>query len=148
MANEINARRNWGDLPKIMENRVETIPQLLVHQTRRFSQKIFHQKKDLGIWQGYTWNDVLKNVKNLAMGLLAIGVERGQTVAIVGENEPELFWSEYAALSIGAKVVCLYPDLTPVQMEYLLVHSDSVGVDHGRIHLVESRVGWLVWLNE
>ena len=47
---------------------------------------------------------------------------------MVGENEPELFWSEYATQSIGAKGVCLYPDFTPPQMEYLLNHSEAVVV--------------------
>jgi len=120
------AKKNWGDLLSIIEDGVETLPQLLVHQTKRFGDRVFHQKKDLGIWQNYTWNEVLEQVKTFAIGLLALGVKRGETVAVIGENEPELFWSEYAAQAIGAKVICLYPDLTASQMEYLLIHSDSV----------------------
>ena len=119
-------QKNWGDLPNIVEQGVETLPQLLVYQAGRFGNRILHRKKDFGIWQRYTYNDVLEQVKTFAMGLASLGVKRGQTVAIVGENEPELFWSEYAAQSIGAKVVCLYPDLTASQMEYVIIHSEAV----------------------
>jgi long-chain acyl-CoA synthetase len=118
-------QKNWGDLPNIVEQGVETLPQLLVYQAGRFGNRILHRKKDFGIWQRYTWNDVLEQVKTFAMGLASLGVKRGQTVAIVGENEPELFWSEYAVQSIGAKVVCLYPDLTASQMEYVISHSEA-----------------------
>lgn len=120
------AQKNWGNLPSIIEQGVETLPQLLVYQAGRFGDRVLHRKKDFGIWQRYTWNDVLEQVKAFAMGLASLGVKRGQTVAIAGENEPELFWSEYAAQSIGAKVVCLYPDLTASQMEYVIIHSEAV----------------------
>jgi len=120
------ATKNWGDLPKIFDGGIETLPQLLLYQAQRLGDRTFHRKKDFGIWQRYSFNDVLENVKNFAMGLSALGVKRGETVTMVGENEPELFWSEYAAQAIGAKAVCLYPDFTPAQMEYLLNHSETV----------------------
>ena len=97
----------WDDLDAILAAGVRTIPQLFVHQAARFPRRVLHRKKDFGIWQKHTWSDVLERVSRFALGLEALGVRRGQTVAIVGENEPELFWSEYAAQSIGAKVVCL-----------------------------------------
>ncbi len=51
---------------------------------------------------------------------------RGETVAIIGENEPENFWVELAVLSLGGKVVSLYPDLTVGEIEYLLNDSQAV----------------------
>ena len=118
----------WDDLDAILATGVRTIPQLLVHQAGRYASQVLHRKKDFGVWQRYTWDDVLSRVRRFAMGLAELGVARGDTVAIVGENEPELFWSQYAALAIGAKVVCLYPDLTAAQMEYLLQHSEATVV--------------------
>ncbi|HMS80652.1 MAG TPA: AMP-binding protein, partial [Burkholderiaceae bacterium] len=118
----------WDDFASILAAGVRTIPQLLVHQEARYADRVLHRKKDFGIWQRHTWREVLDHVRAFALGLSASGVVRGDTVAIVGENEPELFWSEYAALSVGAKVVCLYPDLTAAQMEYILVHSEAVVV--------------------
>jgi long-chain acyl-CoA synthetase len=120
--------RVWAQYDELLAAGVETIPQLLLHQAARHKGRVLHRRKDFGIWQRYTWEDVVSRVRNIAMGLAALGVKRGETVAIVGENEPELFWCEYAAQSIGAKVVCLYPDLTAAQMQYLLKHSGSVVV--------------------
>ena len=126
MADMREAKKNWGEMPQILEQGIETLPQLLIYQAGRFGDRVLHRKKDFGIWQRYTWNDVVEQVKTFAMGLVSLGVKRGQTIAIVGENEPELFWSEYAAQSIGAKAVCFYPDLTATQMEYMIVHSEAV----------------------
>lgn len=116
----------WDELDAILEAGVDTIPKLLRHQTARYGDQVLHRKKDFGVWQRFTWNEVYAQVQSIAMGMAALGVTRGATVALVGENEPQLFWSQYAALSIGAKVVCLYPDLTAAQMEYILRHSETV----------------------
>lgn len=118
----------WAHYDALIASGVETIPQLLLHQAARHKGQVLHRRKDYGIWQRYTWDDVVAHVRDIAIGLAALGVERAQTVAIVGENEPELFWSQYAANAIGAKAVCLYPDLTAAQMEYLLQHSEAVAV--------------------
>ena len=126
---ELNeAYRNWGDMPKIIEQGIETLPQLLSYQAGRYGDQVFHRKKDFGIWQCHTFNDVLANVRDFAMGLASLGVKRGETVAMAGENEPELFWTEYATQALGAKVVGMYPDLTAPQMEYLISHSEAVVV--------------------
>ena len=118
----------WSDLDGILAAGVSTLPQLLAHQAERYRDRVLHRKKAYGIWQRYTWDEVLGEVRAFAMGLAALGIRRGETVAIVGENEPELFWSQYAAQAIGAQVVCLYPDLTTAQMEYVLLHSEAVTV--------------------
>jgi long-chain acyl-CoA synthetase len=118
----------WDELDAIIGAGVDTIPKLLRHQASRFGERVLHRKKDYGIWQRYTWADVYDQVRALAIGMAGLGVRRGETVALVGENEPQLFWSQYAAQCIGAKVVCLYPDLTAAQMEYILQHAEAVVV--------------------
>lgn len=120
--------RVWAQYDELLAAGVKTIPQLLLHQAGHHKGRVLHRRKDFGIWQRYTWDDVVSTVREIAMGLAALGIKRGETVAIVGENEPELFWCQYAAHCIGAKVVCLYPDLTAAQMEYLLRHSEAVAV--------------------
>jgi|WetSurMetagenome_2_1015567.scaffolds.fasta_scaffold33955_2 long-chain acyl-CoA synthetase len=125
MKHEWDAQKNWGELPKILEDGVETLPQLLLYQAKRFGEQTLHRKKDFGIWQRYSFNYVVKQVKAFAMGLASLGIHREQTVAFVGENQPELFWGEYASQALGAKVVCMYPDLTASQMEYLLNQSEA-----------------------
>ena len=44
-----------------------------------------------GIWQTWTWAELLREVRALALGLSKLGVKRGDTVAIVGNNRPRLY---------------------------------------------------------
>ena len=103
---------------------VETLPQLLVARAQQRPDQICQREKDFGIWRPYTWAEVLEHVRNLALGIHELGVGRGDTVAIVGENEPEHFWTEFAVQALGAKVVSLYPDLTHEEMAYILEDSE------------------------
>ena len=111
------------EYPKI---EADTLPKQLKLGKEKWGDKVYMRRKNMGIWQKWTWNEVYDHVKRFALGLVTLGLERGDTVAIAGENEPELFWSEFAALSVGAKTVCLYPDMTPPEIQYILDHSESV----------------------
>src|SRR5690606_15360430 len=88
--------------------------------------RVAQRHKHLGIWREYSFAEVLENVRDFALGMRAAGVSPGETVAIIGENEPEHFWAEYAAQAIGAKVVSMYPDLTADEAHYLLEDSQAV----------------------
>ena len=88
--------------------------------------RLIARHKYRGIWREFRYGDVLERVRNLALGLQSMPFARGETVAIIGENEPENFWVELAVLAIGGKVVSLYPDLTVGEIEYLLNDSQAV----------------------
>lgn len=104
----------------------DTIPKLLRLRVRQYGQKIFMRRKNFGIWQPYSFLQVYEHIKNICLGLLDIGLKDGETVTIIGENELETFWVEYAALCARAKVVCIYPDTTPQELEYILDNSETV----------------------
>lgn len=123
MVSEWKNKNNDDKWPSI---EADTIPKLLKLQGQKFAGKIFMRQKDLGIWERFTWKEVYENVRRFGLGLLKLGLKRGETVAIAGENQKEFFWSEYATLAAGGKVVCLYPDMNPSEIKYILEHSDSV----------------------
>jgi len=104
----------------------DTLPKLLKFRAEQFADRVFIRYKHLGVWQRITWREVYENVRAFGLGLMKLGLKRGETVAIAGENRKELFWAEWAALSAGGKVVCLYPDMTPAEVKYLLENSDGV----------------------
>ena len=105
---------------------MRTLPQHLLARAKAEPSRIAERHKYRGIWREYTFDEVLRNVRDFALGLRAAGVQRGETVAIIGENEPEHFWAEYAAQAIGAKVVSMYPDLTADEVQYLVDDSEAV----------------------
>ena len=105
---------------------MRTLPQLLLERAGENPGRLIERHKYRGIWREYTYTDMLDNVRAFALGLHAMGLKPGETVAIIGENEPEHFWAEFAALALGAKAVSLYPDLTADEVEYLLTDSEAV----------------------
>ncbi len=102
----------------------DTIPKLLLRNATRFANRPAFRLKDLGIWQTYTWSDVRDQIRDFAIGLHAIGVERGDAIAIVGDNLPRLYWSFTAAQSLGAVPVPVYQDSVAEEMAYVLDHAE------------------------
>jgi long-chain acyl-CoA synthetase len=80
--------------------------------------------KDLGIWQTWTWAQVLDIVRAYAFGLHRAGLKRGDTIAIVGANRPKLYWSVMAAQMIGAIPVPVYADAVADELSFVLNHAD------------------------
>jgi long-chain acyl-CoA synthetase len=78
----------------------DTFPKLLIENAKRRGDHPAMREKDLGIWQSWTWSQVLDEVRALACGLAAQGLKRGDKVAIVGDNRPRLYWTMVAAQAI------------------------------------------------
>lgn len=106
--------------------KMSTLPQLLSWRAGQEPGRLAQRHKQRGIWRQYSFAQVLDEVRAFALGLEALGLARGDTVAVLGENEPEHFWTEYAAQALGCRVVSLYPDLTVDEIEYLLNDSAAV----------------------
>lgn len=104
----------------------DTLPKLLLRNRENWGDRIAFRQKDLGVWQEWTWEEVYSETKYLCLGLMSLGLKPGETIAIIGENEPENFLAHYAIQAAGAKAVCLYPDVTPPEAQYLWDNSESV----------------------
>ncbi len=102
---------------------LDTFPKLLLDNARRLKGHPAIREKDLGIWQSWSWDKVLGEVRNFALGLQEIGVSRGDRIAIVGDNRPRLYWTFIAAQSIGAIPVPVYQDSVVEEMSYVLDHA-------------------------
>ncbi len=75
--------------------------------------------KRYGIWQSYSWQDYLQNVKYLALGLQSLGFEPGSRLLIVGDNSPEWYFAEMAAQCNRGMSVGLYSDLSAAEIEHV-----------------------------
>jgi len=103
-----------------MEN--VTLPKLLLRNRLQCGNRIAMRHKKLGVWQQWTWAQVYEHAKYIGLGLKSLGLERGERVVIIGNNEPELFWTEYGTQGIGGVVVCLYVDSLPDEIVYHVNH--------------------------
>ena len=102
----------------------DTFPKHLLLNASRFAGRPAMRHKDFGIWQSWTWAAQLEEVRALALGLQALGLKRGDKVAIVGANRPRLYWSFTAAQSLGAIPVPVYADAVAEEMAYILDHAE------------------------
>ena len=80
-----------------MPDTPQTLPQWLVHNGRERASLVGHRHKRDGIWQQFSWADIAQRVAGIAAGLIALGVARDQTVMLISENRPELYWAQWAA---------------------------------------------------
>ena len=101
---------------------LDTIPKLLARNAKAFGNKPAYREKEFGIWQSWTWSEVEKQIESLALGLLALELEVGDHVAIIGNNRPALYWSMVAVQMCGAIPVPLYQDAVAEEMAYVLEH--------------------------
>lgn len=106
-----------------------TLPKLLKRNTEKYGdRKIAMRVKNRGIWQPFTWKDYYENVKYFSLGLISLGMKRGDKVSILGENKPEIFWAELGVQAAGGTVVGIYTDCTPPEVKFFVTDSDSTFV--------------------
>ncbi len=98
------------------------VPQLLARNVARFPNKAAYREKEFGIWQSWTWAESAEEIEAIAMGLLALGLNKGDYVALIGRNRPAFYWSMVAIQKCGAIPVPLYQDAVAEEMAYVLEH--------------------------
>ncbi|RWR46786.1 long-chain fatty acid--CoA ligase [Sinirhodobacter ferrireducens] len=132
------------------EHSAQSIPALLARNVARYGGYPAYREKEFGIWQSWTWAQADEEIRALAMGLLSLGVARGDHIAIIGRNRPAHYWAMVAAQMCGAVPVPLYQDAVAEEMAYVLGHcgarfvlcGDQEQVDkvveiEDRIHTIE-----------
>ena len=102
----------------------DTFPKLLARNADRFGRRPAMRHKDFGIWQTWTWAEMFDQVRALAVGFNRLGLQRGETIAIVGANRPRLYWSITAAQALGAIPVPVYADAVANELAYVLAHAE------------------------
>jgi len=81
-----------------------------------------------GEWVSKTYEEVGEIVRALSLGLIDLGIENGDKVAILSNTRPEWSYFDFAALSAGATVVPIYQTNSPEECQYVLKNSDSTAV--------------------
>ncbi len=108
---------------------LDTLPKLLIAGYRKYGhRKVAMRKKDLGIWRPYTWADSYQQVRQLSLGLVELGLQRGEKVCIIGDNDPQYFWAQLAIQAGGGVAVGIFTDSTPPEIQYIVQHADAVFV--------------------
>ena len=101
-----------------------TFPKLLLRNGKKWADRPSIRQKDFGIWQTWTWSQVLDEVRDASLGLAELGVKRGDKIAIIGSNKPRLYWTFACAQSLGALPIPVYADSVAEEMAYVLEHAE------------------------
>ncbi|MBI1846582.1 MAG: AMP-binding protein [Candidatus Rokubacteria bacterium] len=102
----------------------DTFPKLVRANARARGQAIAIREKDYGIWQAYTWAQYFEQARLIALGLASLGLARGDKVAIVGDNRPQLYWAVMGAQALGGVPVPLYQDSVEKELAYIADHAE------------------------
>lgn len=87
-----------------------TLPKQFLMRVKELSNHIAMRKKRYGIWQEYTWQEVYEHVSNFFHGLVSLGLEAGSVVSIIGDNDPEMYWSQIAVHSARGMTNAIFSD--------------------------------------
>lgn len=99
-----------------------SLPALLRRNAASFENSVAFREKEFGIWQTWSWAKALDEAESFALGLIELGIQPGDFVAILGRNRPDLYISMIAIQMVGATPVPQYQDSVAEEMEYVLAH--------------------------
>ncbi|MFQ5996158.1 MAG: AMP-binding protein [Dehalococcoidales bacterium] len=103
----------------------DTIPKLIKRNYQEWGQRPAMCMKNFGVWQRYSWDEYYQKVKYFSLGLVSLGLEPGDVVCIIGDNEPEWFWGEFATQAAGGIVTGIFVDSIPSEVKYVAEHSGA-----------------------
>ena len=105
----------------------DTLPKSLIAARLKFGDRqVAMRQKDKGIWRAYTWQQSYEQVRRLALGLIRLGLQRGDKACIIGDNDPQYFWAQVAIQAAGGVAVGIFTDSTPPEIQYIVQHANAV----------------------
>lgn len=109
----------------MIQSEATHFPDLFFRQTDRLKDRVALRHKDYGIWHRISWTEYGQQVREVATGLLALGLQREDRVSILGDNRPEWVICHLAAMTAGGVTCGVYPTSAPDQVAYVVGHSES-----------------------
>ena len=103
----------------------DTVVKLFAARCSELGTRTAHREKDYGIWQSYSWADYWDHAKWMGLGLVALGLKRGEVVSILSEDRREWAYADMGIQCVGGVASGVYTTDSAAQLEYLLRDSDS-----------------------
>ena len=104
----------------------DTLPRLLRSNAAKYGAgKVALREKEFGIWQPYSWQDYFEHVRDFTLGLVVLGLVKGDTISIIGDNRPEWLFAELSAQSAGAIGIGIYQDAILKEVSYIINLAES-----------------------
>ncbi len=115
-----DARTEYADIKKY-----DTFPKILAYNAAQWPDEVAMREKEFGIWNEYSWADYNRTVKQMALGMHSLGIGRGESVGIIGDNRPEWVCGELASHALGAMIFGIYQDSLNEEVAYLINYAGA-----------------------
>ncbi|NWG74399.1 MAG: long-chain fatty acid--CoA ligase [Rubrivivax sp.] len=102
-----------------------TVAEVFLNAVRERGERVWMREKKLGLWREWTWNQAAVAVREIALGLAALGLQPGERVSILANTRLEWMLADLGTLCAGGVSNGIYPTDSPVQVEYLCSDSDT-----------------------
>ena len=110
---------------KIEVEGCDTIPKLFWHQVKARGARTAFREKTLGIWRSTSWSQYGERARWTGMGLLKLGLARGEVVSVLAETVPEWLYADMGTMGAGGVTNGIYPTDSAKQVDYILTDSRS-----------------------
>lgn len=104
----------------------KSLAAMLLSQADRYGNRILYRFAQGGRWHSLTWTEALTHVREIALGLVSVGINPGDRVAIFANNRLEWLLVDWANICIGALTVPVYAASAPTQASHVIEHADPV----------------------
>ena len=108
----------------VSARQLDTFPKYLLSNAERMASRAAMRHKNFGVWQTWTWAELLTQVRHYSIGLAELGVTTGTKVALVGSNRPKLYWTFSAVQALGGVPVPVYAESVADEMQFVLEHAE------------------------
>ena len=103
----------------------DTLAKLFLRRCLALGERTAHREKTLGVWRSHSWAAFLESARAIGLGLAALGLERGEVVSILSEDNKEWIYADLGVQCMGGIVSGVYPTDSAGQVAFLLENSAS-----------------------
>ncbi len=114
----------------------DTIPNRLLQRAKKTPNDAAYYVREGGTWKPTNWGSYADQVTQAGRALIALGLEPGQTVCILGFNRPEWAVMDIAAMGAAGAPAGIYTTCSPVEVRYIVAHAEAPVI------LVENEDQW------
>ena len=122
--------RAEGSAPRTTSagERSDTLPTMFRKLVVERGDLVAMREKTLGIWRAITWRQFGDRARRVGLGLVSLGLAKGECAAILSGNNPEWLYADMGIVGAGGVSVGIYPTDAAAQVEYVLQDSRSTVV--------------------
>ena len=103
----------------------DTTPKLWRKRCQELGERTAMREKTYGIWRSHSWADYYARAREIGLGLVSLGLQRGEVVSILSEDNKEWMYTDMGVQGAGGICSGIYTTDSAKQLEYLVNNSDS-----------------------